>query len=92
MSQGAPRMPTAVRRALESPLEERAIVGRPAEVADGLSRIRERLGIDLLILRPQIAGLETAALERSLELLSREIWPRVRIRAGDRGRPHAARA
>ncbi|MBW2424230.1 MAG: LLM class flavin-dependent oxidoreductase [Deltaproteobacteria bacterium] len=90
MSQGAPRMPSAVRRALESPLEERAIVGRPDEVADGLGRIRKRLGIDLLILRPQIAGLERAALERSLELLSREIWPRVRAR--DRERPRAWRA
>ena len=38
---------------------------------------RERLGIDLLIVRPEIAKLETRALEASLRCLATEIWPEV---------------
>jgi len=58
-------------------LDERAILGPPAVVHEALLALRTRLGIDLLIVRPQIAGLEKADQARSLECLSREIWPAV---------------
>ncbi|MEZ4289989.1 MAG: LLM class flavin-dependent oxidoreductase [Myxococcota bacterium] len=70
-------LPTAVERALARPLDERAILGPPDFVREALLALRARLGIDLLIVRPQIAGLETADQMRSLECLAREIWPEV---------------
>ncbi len=70
-------MPQAVDRALDAPLEERAVVGPPDEVRDRLRAERARLGIDLLVCRPQIRGLEPKALVRSLERLAGEVWPEV---------------
>lgn len=70
-------MPAAVSQALDAPLEERVVVGTKAEVTERLIRERQRLGIDLLVVRPQIARLDRAAAERSLVALAREIWPAV---------------
>lgn len=70
-------MPQAVGRALAAPLEERAFIGSPQEIRDRLAAERDRLGIDLLVCRPQIRGLETKALIRSLEYVAGEIWPSV---------------
>lgn len=77
MGARAAGMPKAVERALAAPIEERAIVGTPRAVAERLQRDRARLGIDLLIVRPQIGGVESSALERSLTLLAREVWPEI---------------
>ncbi len=71
-------MPPAVSEALDAPLEERVVVGTKAEVTERLIRERRRLGIDLLVVRPQIAQLAREAAERSLVALAREIWPAVR--------------
>jgi alkanesulfonate monooxygenase SsuD/methylene tetrahydromethanopterin reductase-like flavin-dependent oxidoreductase (luciferase family) len=68
-------MPQAVGRALDAPLEQRAIVGTPEEVRERLRAERARLEIDLLVCRPQIRGLDPSALARSLERLATEIWP-----------------
>jgi alkanesulfonate monooxygenase SsuD/methylene tetrahydromethanopterin reductase-like flavin-dependent oxidoreductase (luciferase family) len=73
-------MPAVVRKALEAPLEERIVVGTVSEVTERLISDRARLGIDLLIVRPQIANLEGAVLERSLMRLAEEIWPAVAAR------------
>ncbi len=70
-------LPASIDRALSSPLEERVVLGRPEAVARRLRADRERLGLDLLIVRPQLAGIETSSLERSLACLAREIWPEV---------------
>jgi alkanesulfonate monooxygenase SsuD/methylene tetrahydromethanopterin reductase-like flavin-dependent oxidoreductase (luciferase family) len=70
-------MPDAVQRALDAPLEERVVIGSPTEVTERLISDRTRLGIDLLIVRPQLANVEADALERSLVQLAREIWPAV---------------
>ena len=77
MTGGRAGMPKAVTEALDAPLEERVVIGSPAQVQARLIRERQRLGIDLLISRPQISGLETDVLERSLCLLAREVWPAV---------------
>jgi alkanesulfonate monooxygenase SsuD/methylene tetrahydromethanopterin reductase-like flavin-dependent oxidoreductase (luciferase family) len=70
-------MPEAIRRALDAPLDERAVIGTTSEVTERLASDRARLAIDLLIVRPQLASLDSATLERSLIRLAKEVWPRV---------------
>jgi len=70
-------MPDAVRRALDSPIDERVILGSADEVIRRLTADRKRLGIDLLIVRPQFTDLDSDRLERSLVRLAREVWPAV---------------
>lgn len=70
-------MPEAIRRALDAPLDERAVIGTTSEVTERLASDRARLAIDLLIVRPQLASLDSATLERSLVRLAKEVWPRV---------------
>jgi alkanesulfonate monooxygenase SsuD/methylene tetrahydromethanopterin reductase-like flavin-dependent oxidoreductase (luciferase family) len=69
-------MPAAVDRALDAPLEDRALIGTPDEVLERLILERQRIGIDLLVTRPLIANVADDALERSLRLLAEEVWPR----------------
>ncbi|MGY8737161.1 MAG: LLM class flavin-dependent oxidoreductase, partial [bacterium] len=61
----------------DAPLEARAVIGTPDEVRERLTLERQRLGIDLLVTRPQLRGLKDDALIRSLEYLAKEIWPSV---------------
>ncbi len=75
MSQGRLRGPASLRHALEAPLEARAIVGTPQSVRERLRRDCLRLDVDLLIVRPRIPHLPAAMIERSFEILAREIWP-----------------
>jgi alkanesulfonate monooxygenase SsuD/methylene tetrahydromethanopterin reductase-like flavin-dependent oxidoreductase (luciferase family) len=70
-----PGMPAAIHQALDAPLDERAVIGNAAQVRTRLAEIRNRLDFDLLIVRPQIGGLASSSLERSLERLAMEIWP-----------------
>ena len=70
-------MPKAVNDAMDAPLDERAILGSPDEVRDRLIEVQRRLGLDLLIARPQLAKIERSEAERSLRLLAEEIWPAV---------------
>jgi alkanesulfonate monooxygenase SsuD/methylene tetrahydromethanopterin reductase-like flavin-dependent oxidoreductase (luciferase family) len=67
--------PAALARAVAGPLRERVIVGSASKVADTLARYREEIGIDLLIVRPQIAGASDAESEASLERLAGEVLP-----------------
>lgn len=68
-------MPKAVQNALDAPLDERAVIGTTPEVTERLVSDRARLSIDLLIVRPQLAKLESDKLERSLIRLAEEVWP-----------------
>ena len=70
-------MPKAVNQALDAPLSDRVVVGTAAEVEKRLRQERYRLGLDLLIARPQIQGIEQDVLESSLRHLVEEIWPKV---------------
>lgn len=64
---GAPR---ALARAAEGALEERVLVGGANQVRDGIARYRERLGMDLLVARIEVAGVPPAARDASLERLA----------------------
>jgi alkanesulfonate monooxygenase SsuD/methylene tetrahydromethanopterin reductase-like flavin-dependent oxidoreductase (luciferase family) len=69
------RMPAALARAAEASVDERAVVGTQHEVADRLARYRERLGMDLVVVRPQIGAASPAEREASLERLASEVIP-----------------
>jgi alkanesulfonate monooxygenase SsuD/methylene tetrahydromethanopterin reductase-like flavin-dependent oxidoreductase (luciferase family) len=70
-------MPKAVSQALDTPLDARALIGSPEEVTRRLSEERDRLGLDLLVARPQIGRLDRDVLERSLTSLAQDVWPAV---------------
>ncbi len=70
-------LPAAARRALEAPLSARAVIGSAAQVTERLRHERARLGIDLLVARPQIRGLANGTLETSLGALAESVWPAV---------------
>jgi alkanesulfonate monooxygenase SsuD/methylene tetrahydromethanopterin reductase-like flavin-dependent oxidoreductase (luciferase family) len=70
-------LPEAVNAAIDSPLDARTLIGTPEAVTERLVQDRARLGIDLLIVRPQIAGIERSVLERSLRWLAETVWPAV---------------
>ena len=70
-------LPRAVNTALEAPIEERVVVGGVQEVIERLVRDRARLGLDLLIVRPQVEGIDRTVLERSLVALAETVWPAV---------------
>jgi alkanesulfonate monooxygenase SsuD/methylene tetrahydromethanopterin reductase-like flavin-dependent oxidoreductase (luciferase family) len=73
--QSRTRLPAAIARAAGAPVSERAVVGTRAEVTDQLARYRERLGMDLLIARPQIADAPQPECEAALERLAYEVLP-----------------
>ncbi|MGB0618086.1 MAG: LLM class flavin-dependent oxidoreductase [Myxococcota bacterium] len=70
-------MPKAVNEAMDAPLDERAILGTPDFVRERLGEIQSRLGLDLLVARPQLSKIDRSDAERSLRLLSEEVWPAV---------------
>lgn len=70
-------LPEAINAAIDAPLEARVLIGTPEEVTERLVRERERLSIDLLIVRPQLSGTPRSVLERSLACLAQTVWPKV---------------
>lgn len=74
-------MPAAVNQALDAPLEARAVVGTTEEVTRRLIDERRRLGIDLLVARPQLARVDRDVAERSLVKLAETVWPAVQADA-----------
>jgi alkanesulfonate monooxygenase SsuD/methylene tetrahydromethanopterin reductase-like flavin-dependent oxidoreductase (luciferase family) len=61
---------TRLREAANGDLSDWALIGEPAEVADGIARYRVQLGVTLLIARAQIPGVGASESEASLELLA----------------------
>jgi alkanesulfonate monooxygenase SsuD/methylene tetrahydromethanopterin reductase-like flavin-dependent oxidoreductase (luciferase family) len=61
---------SAFRAAAGADLDDWAIVGEPARVADRIARYREAFGMTHLVVRAQIPGVERAELEGSLEVLA----------------------
>ena len=59
----------------EEDLRDRVVVGTTAEVIDRLGELRELLGMDLLIVRPQVPGGPEGAQVDSLERLVADVWP-----------------
>lgn len=69
------RLPGALARAVDAPIEARVIVGGTAEVIDRLGAYREELGMNLLVARPEMGGAPPEALEESLHRLASEVVP-----------------
>lgn len=59
-----------LRRHAGAPLDEWALVGEPAAVAEGVCRYREKLGMSHLIARTNVPGAEPEEFESSMELLA----------------------
>lgn len=55
------------------------LVGRPDQVAEQLNEHIALLGLDRLDLMPQLPGLPTEAVQRSLHLIATELKPRLRF-------------
>lgn len=72
------QVPAALARAAEAGVEERAVVGLASEVIDQLSRYRERLGMDLLVARPQVGAASPRERAAALERLATEVVPHLR--------------
>ena len=72
------RAPRAIAEATQVDLRERVIVATAAEVTDRLGMLRDQLGIDLLIVRPQVPGIERRAREDALARLCEQVWPALR--------------
>ncbi|MEZ4332703.1 MAG: LLM class flavin-dependent oxidoreductase [Myxococcota bacterium] len=77
-------LPRAIHAAIEAPLEERVLVASPEEAIERLVRDRERVPLDLLIARPQLEGIASDVLERSLAWLAGTVWPAVLARSTTR--------
>ena len=76
------KLPPALARAAAAPPEERVVIGELGEVIDRLARQREAIGLDLLIVRPQVAGVDEGARRRSFERIVEEVGPVLRREAG----------
>ena len=64
----------SIRQSAGHPLEERTIVGEPAEVHDKIANYQERLGVTHLIAsRARLGSANLVQLEASMELLSHEV-------------------
>lgn len=74
-------LPRAIHAAIEAPLEERVLVASPEQAIERLVRDRERIPLDLLIVRPQLEGIGSDVLERSLAWLAETVWPAVLARS-----------
>jgi alkanesulfonate monooxygenase SsuD/methylene tetrahydromethanopterin reductase-like flavin-dependent oxidoreductase (luciferase family) len=72
-------LPAAINAAIDAPLGERVLVGSPRDVTLRLAQDRARLSLDLLIVRPQLEGIERGVLERSLAWLAETVWPAVLV-------------
>ena len=64
-------------QALERLIKGRVILGSPEEVAAELSSLRAAIGFNRLITRVQWMGLQQPAVCRSIELIAREVLPRM---------------
>ncbi len=68
-------LPPAMARGAAGDVAQRALVGTASEVRDRIAAYRERLGMDLLIVRAEIAGAQPGEMADSLAQLAGEIVP-----------------
>jgi len=67
---GGVKLTPALARAAEGRTEDRVLVGTESEVGDRIALYRERLGMDLLVARTEVAGATAAECSGSLERLA----------------------
>jgi alkanesulfonate monooxygenase SsuD/methylene tetrahydromethanopterin reductase-like flavin-dependent oxidoreductase (luciferase family) len=60
---------------------DRFLIGTPDDVLEGMRDCERRLGVDLVIVRLQWAGMDGSEAERALRLLGREVLPGLRAAA-----------
>lgn len=71
-------LPASLARVASDGPDDAAIVGTPPEVADRVGRYRERIGLELLIVRGGIVGGAGDMGEASLERLAERVLPQLR--------------
>ncbi|MBW2724583.1 MAG: LLM class flavin-dependent oxidoreductase [Deltaproteobacteria bacterium] len=69
------KLPKAIARAIDAPIDERVVVGTRDQVASHLARYRDELGMNLLIARPLIGGASSEEQKASMNLLIDEVMP-----------------
>jgi len=69
------KLPKAIARAAQAPVEERVVVGTRDEVMRKLERYRKELGMNLLVGRPLIAGASIQEQQASLDRLVDDVIP-----------------
>lgn len=72
-----PRAPEAITRAARGRPEDRIIVGSASEVAESIERYRDRLGMDLMVVRAEMPGIPSEASEHALARLAEDVLPRI---------------
>jgi alkanesulfonate monooxygenase SsuD/methylene tetrahydromethanopterin reductase-like flavin-dependent oxidoreductase (luciferase family) len=71
------KLPPAIARAMTAPISERVIVGNADAVTERIARYRERLGMNLLVVRPQLRGTSASEREQSLASLVEKVLPAI---------------
>ena len=71
------RAPKALARAAEAEIADRVVVCTPNEAVDKLSAYRERIRVDLLIVRPQVSGATQSERKEALGRLQSEVLPQL---------------
>jgi len=71
----SPKLPAALARAVAAPAHERVIVGGPDEVKERLNEYKKNLGMNLLVVRPQVPGANESQRRDSFDLLVGEVLP-----------------
>ena len=77
------KLPLALSRAMAAPMEDRVVLGDVAEVTARLKVYQKELGMNLLVVRPEIGGVSLPELRESIMQLHREVLPALSD-AGDR--------
>ena len=71
------KTPKVIADAMKAPIEERVIVGSVAEVTEQLSLYRNSLGMNLMVIRPQLSGTDESERVESVDRLLEEVWPQL---------------
>lgn len=71
----SPKLPAALARAVAAPAHERVIVGSPQEVKERLNEYKKNLGMNLLIVRPQVPGASESQRRDSFDFLVGDVLP-----------------
>ena len=72
------KLPPAMQRAADAPPESRIVIGGIDDVTERLLAFRDAIGLDLLILRPQVSGTSDSARRRSLVRMIEDVLPVLR--------------
>ena len=71
----SPKLPAALARAVAAPASERVIVGGVEAVKERLNEYKKNLGMNLLVMRPQVPGVSESQRRGSFDHLVGEVLP-----------------